>query len=163
MHEFSHTYKFIRMRGPELKGYAEMAVWKLAVVQPRSSTPVQTQSRDSKRTPTLHHLSAGTDEVEGVAQQMDTKEFQCEQAPTDVPSVLHLPASVPSKGASHVEIQSSSTSESQPSEATSSDRVDSGFSASNGSSEENNEQKESTDSATKSEPPKKGNPSLILY
>ena len=163
MYEYSHAYKFIRMRGPDLKGFAEMAVWKGAVVQPRLNSLEQILSTSSKKSPAL---PPGTDE-EGVAQQTDTKVFPSEQAPTNIPSALHIPANVLSKEVSHVEIQSSS--ESRQSEESASDksrleahRVDSGFSASNGSSEENSEREECTDSATKSEAHKKGNPRFCI-
>ena len=41
---FEHMYKFIPMRGPEMKGFAEMAVWKGAVAQAQSYGPVAPQN-----------------------------------------------------------------------------------------------------------------------
>lgn len=44
MRNFEHMYKFIPMRGPEMKGFAEMAVWKGAVVQAQTYGPAAPQN-----------------------------------------------------------------------------------------------------------------------
>ena len=62
MDNFERMYKFIPMRGPEQKGFAEMAVWKGAVVQPRSSS--------SSVTP-HNHVSSGIEKVQNKEQDMD--------------------------------------------------------------------------------------------
>ena len=64
MHNFERMYKFIPMRGPEQKGFAEMAVWKGAVVQPRSSSSVTPRN----------HVSSGIEKVQNKEQDMNKNE-----------------------------------------------------------------------------------------
>ena len=61
MDSFERMYKFIPMRGPEQKGFAEMAVWKGAVVQPRSSSSVTPRN----------HVSSGIEKVQNEEQHVD--------------------------------------------------------------------------------------------
>ena len=61
IYDFNHTYQFIQMRGPNLKGFAEMAVTKAkdheAVDHPM--TPIQLLSKNPKYSPQLKHTGSG--------------------------------------------------------------------------------------------------------
>ena len=95
MHNFERMYKFIPMRGPEQKGFAEMAVWKGAVVQPRSSSSVIPHN----------HVSSGIEKVQNEEQHMD------KNGPLDgkVPdSVSPIPTNQSSVRASGDQVQSDS-------------------------------------------------------
>lgn len=95
MHNFEHMYKFIPMRGPEHKGFAEMAVWKGAVVQPRSSSSVTPHN----------HVSSEIEKVQNKEQHVD-KNGPLDETQPD--SVSPIPTNQSSIRASDDQVQRNS-------------------------------------------------------